>query len=333
MANFFSKLFGFKEDSPSQRNELQHTPGESQKKSGRREPPKELDWSRAEQVPLPSSPPTWEVDGRNEFQNDYRDPVIGPVFRASFSGKHAAVVKLAAGLTAEQRKGKVGVEIAKAFRKLIVQRNKNSQLAAAAKLSLEMFATIPDDVEDVDRRRYNRILGQLDQDGKKHEFTPVEVSDQPAQPLFAITEALGWVLAGERKLKDDERPHQEFEIASVDSQGTWWLDSRGSSAGLPEVKCVIRRTDRQGNPVGEKALGHDAYRFGMGVAGSSIGIMDSNGGLHVYGPNLELVKEINLCDDLRVTEHFRTIDTNYWGDFKSQVRAIDVSSEGVSQHR
>ena len=27
-------------------------------------------------------------------------------------------------------------------------------------------------------------------------------------------------------------------------------------------------------------------------------------------------------------DHFRTIDTNYWGEFKSQIRAVDVAAEG-----
>ena len=91
---------------------------------------------------------------------------------------------------------------------------------------------------------------------------------------------------------------------------------------------MLRRLDRLGRSVGEKPLNHDAYRTGAGSAGSSIAIMDSSGRLHIYDAALNVVTETNLQEDPRVVDHFRTIDTNYWGEFKSQVRAVDVASEG-----
>ena len=62
---------------------------------------------------MPPSPPTWEVDGRDEFHRDYNDPRIGPLFQAGFKNQHAKVVKLAVGLSAAQRLGNVGNVIAK----------------------------------------------------------------------------------------------------------------------------------------------------------------------------------------------------------------------------
>ena len=144
--------------------------------SGRREPPTELDWSHAEYIPLPPSPPTWEVDGRDEFHREYNDPALGPVFQAGFKSQHTKVAKLAASLSAEQRQGKVGEVIAKAYRKLIIQRTKAGQLDAAAKQCLEMFELVPGDVQDVDKRRFNRILDQMVEAGKKHSFTRVDVA-------------------------------------------------------------------------------------------------------------------------------------------------------------
>ena len=55
--------------------------------------------------------------------------------------------------------------------------------------------------------------------------------------------------------------------------------------------------------------------------------MDSSGVLHIYDAELNVVLETNLREDPRVVDHFRTIDTRYWGDFKSQVRAVDVAPE------
>jgi hypothetical protein len=86
---------------------------------------------------LPPSPPTWEVDGRDEFQREYNDPAIRHVFQAGFRNQHTKVVKLAAALSVEQRQGKIEGVIAKAYRKLIIQRMKSGQLAAAAKQGQE----------------------------------------------------------------------------------------------------------------------------------------------------------------------------------------------------
>lgn len=125
MSSFLSKLFGKAKDTASPKSAgLERLAPASRKKGGRREPPAELDWSRADYIPLPPSPPTWEVDGRDEFDREYNDPEIGPVFQAGFKSQHTKVVKLAASLSAEQRQGRVGDVIAKAYRKLTLMRQK-----------------------------------------------------------------------------------------------------------------------------------------------------------------------------------------------------------------
>jgi hypothetical protein len=327
--NFLSKLFGKAKAAVSTPSTgLERLAPESKRTSGRREPPTELDWSHAEYIPLPPSPPTWEVDGRDEFHREYNDPMIGPVIQAGFKSQHTKVVKLGADLSPEQRQGRVGEVIAKAYSKLIIQRMKAGQLAAAAKQCVEMFERVPDYVKDVDRRRFNRILAQMDKAGKKHDYTTVEAASPSSLPLFTPSDDAPWTLGGERKLEGDERPDPAFDIAAIDATGTWLLDRSGSSAGRPEVKSVLRRVDRRGLVVGEKALSHDTYRTGTGASGSSIAIMDSTGSLHVYDAALNVVVETPLREDPRVVDHFRTIDTNYWGEFKSQVRAVDIAPEG-----
>lgn len=329
MPSFLSKLFGkAKVTAPQQSVGPSILVPDSKRTSGRREPPTQLDWSQAKYIPLPPSPPTWEVDGRDEFHREYNDPSIGPVFQAGFKNQHTKVVKLAAALSAEQRQGRVGEVIAKAYRKLIIHRMRSGQLAAAAKQCVEMFERVPDYVKDVDRRRFNRILAQMDKAGKKHNYTPVDAASPSSLPLFTASDDAPWALAGERKLQDDERPEPAFDIAAIDATGTWLLDRSGSSVARAEVKSVLRRMDRRGLLVGEEALRHDAYRTGAGAAGSSIAIMDSSGVLHVYDANMSIVTESNLREDPRVVDHFRTIDKNYWGEFKSQVRAVDVAPQG-----
>lgn len=326
MASFFSKLFRETRAGARQSEvEVQRTPN-SRKKSGRREPPTELDWSCADYIPLPPSPSTWEVDDRDEFHRDYNDPVLAPVFQAGFKHQHTKVVKLAAGLSAEQRQGRIGKIVAQAYRKLIIKRMKSGQLIAAAKQSLEMFEMVPSDVQDVDKRRFNRILGQIDKIEQKHSFKLVDVASPSSQPLFTVSYGAGWTLRGERKLIGDERPDLAFDIAALDRSGIWLLDRFGKSSDKKEVKSVLRRLDRRGECIAEKHLTHDAYRTGSRLPGG-IAIMDSSGVLHIYDTTLSLVLKTNLREDTRIVDHFHTIETNYWGEFKSQVRAVDVAPE------
>ena len=179
----------------------------------------------------------------------------------------------------------------------------------------------------MDKRRFNKILGQIDKAGKKHSFKPVNVASPSSQPLFTVSYGSGWVLEGERKLEGDERPDPAFDVVALDESGMWLLDRSGASAGQPRVKAVLLRQDRFGQLVAEKRLVHDAYRTGSRATGS-IAIMDSSGVLHIYDATLNLVLKTNLREDPRAADHFRTIDTNYWGEFKSQIRAVDVAPEG-----
>jgi len=329
MPSFLSKLFGKAEVTPPvQSVGLMTLATDSKRASGRREPPAELDWSHAEYVPLPPSPPTWEIDGRDDFHREYNDPLIGPVLQAGFRGQHTKVVELSTSLSSDQRRGRVGDVIAKACSKLIIQRVKSGQLLAAAKQCVEMFELVPDFVKDVDRRRFNRILAQINKAGKKHEYIPIDVSSPSSLPLFTASDDAPWVLVGERKLQGDERSDSAFDIVAIDATGIWLLNRSGSSAGRPEVKSVLRRKDRRGFLVAEKALSHDAYRTGVSAISSTIALMDSSGTLHVYDADLNIIAESNLRDDPRVVDHFRTIDTNYWGEFKSQVRAVDAAPQG-----
>ena len=58
MVNFLSKLLGRTKNAVSPESiGLQQLAPDSRKKSGRREPPAQLDWSRAEYIPMPPSPP------------------------------------------------------------------------------------------------------------------------------------------------------------------------------------------------------------------------------------------------------------------------------------
>lgn len=325
MSSFFSRLFG------GSRVEPDRDPGglttieqpKAQSKPGRREPPVELDFSRCPRVQLPSSPNTWEVDGRNEFHTDFRDSTLRPIFNAGFAGQFAKVIKLANGLTLEQRKGRVGEVVANAYAKTVIKLAKAGQLNAAANLCVQMVEAVPSHVNDVDRRRFNRILARIEKEGERHTFTAFDVAAPSSQPVFTLSSNAPWTLRGERRLTTEEKSAIMFDLLSMDSTGAWEISHVG--AGLSSQN-VLRRTDRHGNILGEKTLGHDVYR--KGASASGVAIMDRSGVLHLYDARLDNVTASNLQDDPRIVDHFRTIQTNYWGELRSQVRAVDFSPTG-----
>ena len=328
MIKFIAKLLGkgnpkLSSESVQNRNSVSN----SSRNTGRRTPPIELDWSTAVYIPLPPSPPTWEVDGRDEYNQLYNDPCVGPVLQADLKRQHTKVVKLASNLDREQLQGIVGEAIAKSYRKLIIQRMKGKQFAAAAKQCLEMFDLVPDEVEDVDRRRFNRVINQLNKMGKKHGFSPIDVAPAGTEPPFTVSESRGWNLIGMRKLQNEERPEPGFEIVAVNGFGSWLYDQTSKSSGQPNVKSVLRRQDRSGRLIAEKHLKHDAYRISSVASGVNIAIMDSDGILYAYDANLNTLLETDLRKDPRVVDHFRTIETDYWGEFRTQVRAVDIAPE------
>jgi hypothetical protein len=328
MTGFFSKLFG-SETQPESISGVQERTSNSDRQRRRREPLVEIDWSQAEYIPLPPSPPTWEVDGREESDREYRDPVLGPIFRAGFQNQHTKILTLAAELPRERLQGRVGALVAQAYRKVVIQRMKAGQHAAAAKRCLEMFERVPEYVEAVDKRRFNRVIKQLDKTGKKHEYEPVAVASPTSRPLFGVSDGSGWTLEDERKLVGAERPDTSFKIAAIGSEGSWLFARSKETSGQTDSGGTLRRLDRSGQMVAERAISHNVYRTGTGANGSNFAIMDSEGVLRLYDPALDLSQEINLSQDRRVREHFRTIDTNYWGDFRTQVRAVDVSLDGT----
>ncbi len=238
------------------------------------------------------------------------------------------IVKLSKGISHEQRQGQVGEVIAQAFRKLVIKRMKADQNMAAAKLCIEMFDSVPKYVQDVDKRRLNRVIKKLDKDGKKHKIQTIDVGKPSDEPLFNVSDDSPWSIKDEIKLKGDDRPDPAFSIVSLGRTGTWLLDRSASSVDQDDAKAVLKRLDRNGNLVAEKVLHHDVYRESCSISSSNIALMSSDGVLYIYDDTLNPVLETNLREDNRVKEHFKTIETDYWGEFKSQVRAIDISPDG-----
>lgn len=303
----------------------------SRKKGSRRkEQPLDFEIGSVKYIPLPSPPKTWEIDGREEFNREYNDPELKEIFSAGWKKHYLKTIKLAKGISLDKLKGNVGEVIAEAYRKITIQRMKANQIKPAAKWAKEMLDIVPTHCKDVDKRRYNKIVRMLDKNDTKHDYEFIDAPRTTDTPLFEIQGNRDWLLEDINKIPSDDRPDTAFKPIAITRNGILLADERGKSKLAINSAAALQKYDNKGHLVSEKSLKHGIYRFGCGPESPFCAIMDKQATLHLYDPDLNKIMEHNLDKDIRITEHFRTTDTNYWGELHSQVRAIDVNKDGTS---
>lgn len=324
--SIWSRLFGKRNKSQQSNSVTYH--GES-KKNQHSDFPKDVDLNSIHYIPLPPSPKKWEVDERDDFHKEFDTPELGEIFRAGWEKKYSKVIKLSSNLTSDQLTGHVGKIVAKAYRDTILKRSKANQFKPAAKWAAEFLQAVPTHCTDADKRRYNQIIKKLDKAKIKHQYNLIADPPINKQPFFILSEGSGWTLSDIKSIPKLERPDPAFKPTAFTSDGILYTDKNGKSEIASHGgQSALRKINRSGCVIAEKSLSHNIYRIGCNSIGSFLAIMDKEGMLYIYDALLNLVAEKNLKNDKRVKQHFRTTETNYWGDFKSQIRAIDVSADG-----
>lgn len=325
--NILSRLFG-KRNKSEQTTSVTHS-GEDAKKSQYSDSPQDIDLNAVNYIPLPPSPKTWEVDGRDEFHKEFNNPDLEEIFKAGWQRKHTKVIKLASNLTSQQLAGQVGEIIAKAYRDTILKRSKANQIKPAARWAAEMLDTVPTHCADTDKRRYNKIIKKLDKEKIKHNFDLVDVPPTNSQTPFILSDGSPWTISEIKSIPKQKRPDTAFIPTAFTADGILFIDSRGKSEIASHGNQVaLRKINKSGRIIAEKALNHSIYRIGCNPTGSFLAIMDEEGVLFIYDASFNLVTERNLKNDKRVKQHLRTTETNYWGEVKSQIRAVDISADG-----
>ncbi|MEQ9617731.1 MAG: J domain-containing protein [Deltaproteobacteria bacterium] len=298
------------------------------KHHGQGEVPNNINLDSIEYIPLPQSPCTWELDGRDGFQREYEDPLLKEIFQYGWQGKYTKVINLSKKLSIDRLSGQLGQIVAKAYRNTVLKRLRANQIKSAARWAKEMLDTVPTHCTDTDKRRLNKIILKLDKAKIKHKFLPVDVPPPSSEPLFTLSKGDKWNILEVKTLPKDERPDKTFQILGVTFDGVLYADRNGKSELASGGPSALRKLDRSGKVVAERAINHDIYRVGFKATSKYCIIMDSNGCIYIYDNFLKLIAKSDLQEDRRVKEHFRTTDTNYWGEFRSQVRAVDASTDG-----
>ncbi|HAW59257.1 MAG TPA: hypothetical protein DCX03_09660, partial [Bacteroidales bacterium] len=89
----------------------------------------------------------------------------------------------------------------------------------------------------------------------------------------------------------------------------------------------IALRDKSGNFIKEVGLDHSIYRIGLDHFAKHFVLMDKESVLHIYNENLEEIRSSKLANDPRVVQ-IRESDMGFYGDVRTSIRCIDVSSDG-----
>lgn len=315
---FFKKIF--------QKNKNNLPIEEHSKKKRKNCTPKEINLNNVKYIPLPPSPKSWDIDGRNEFHQEYNIPEIREVYNETYQQKYTNVIKKSLFLSEEQLKLNIGKEVLKAYRHIIINKRKANQFKAAGKWSSEMLNRIEFHCNDTDKRRHNKIINDLEKNNIKHPYDAIEIKKEEVE-LFEIENNKKWEISSIIKIKKDEKPDPSFKLFNFIADGIIYIDKNGKSDMVQDpYQSAIMKYDLEGNIVAKKPINHNVYRHSNNPKSSNIAMMDDAGVIYIYDRNIDLSLKKDLQNDACILQHLKENKGNYWGDFKSQIRAIDVNA-------
>ncbi|MDX4060725.1 DnaJ domain-containing protein [Aliarcobacter skirrowii] len=315
--DFFKKIF--------QKNKNNLPKEEHSNKKLKNCTPKEINLNNVKYIPLPPSPKSWDIDGRNEFHQEYKIPEIREVYNESYQKKYTNVIKKSLLLSEEQLKLNIGKEVLKAYRQIIFDKFKANQLKTAGKWSSEMLSRVEFHCNDTDKRRHNKIINDLEKNNIKHPYNTIEIKKEEVE-LFEIDNNQKWKISSIIKMKKNEKLDPSFKLVNFIADGIIYINKNKKSDIAKNIyQSEIMKYDLEGNIVAKKQISHNIYRQNNNPKSSNIAIMDDEGVLYIYDKNINLSLEKDLKSDIRILQHLKENKSNYWGDFKSQIRAIDVN--------
>jgi DnaJ domain len=276
---------------------------------------KEISLLKLRYIPLPPSPPSWELkyEQNKDFHEAYEDPKKRVVLQAYWNKKYNKVVGLIDTISLSEREGEVGHTFLKAYRNLIQRWRNKGNFSVALKWSTQMIDNIPHLITDMDRRRHNKMLSELESTGKKHSYSKIDSPKAPKKkrPRFAIDENSDWSIIEERKLEVAEKPDPSFKTMRPSGSSILFFDNRGQSGKFPNNKSAVEIIDKQGQRIAEKGFHHDIYRLNVPPVQNCFAILSTDCGLYVYDDKLNTISAIDLLNK---------------GEAKNYIRCVCVSS-------
>lgn len=288
--------------------------------------PQEINIQELTYIPLPRAPKVWDVDGRGEFSNIYESTIFGPIFKASLTGLYNKAITLSKNIELENAPERVREEVAKCYRNQILSKQKSGYINAAINLSFEMMNDCKEFFTDVDKRRINTLIKKLDKSGKKHKYELVDAPKPSDTPKFSIVASAGYSLSETKSLNKDEKPESGFCLKSIQNESIVYFDRNGNSSLNEGFESTIVFKNRLTKESIRTNLKKRIHNCTANSAMQGAIVMDYDGQIIAFDKNLNSDLAYDLKNHPQVKRHFKTIETNYWGDSRSQVRCLDYDS-------
>ena len=93
------------------------------------------------------------------------------------------------------------------------------------------------------------------------------------------------------------------------------------------VSSALALRDKQGYFIKEVGLDYSIYRIGLDYYANHFVLMDKESVLHVCNEQLQEIMNFDLARDPRVVL-IRESNVNFFGDVRTSIRCIDVTSDG-----
>ena len=178
----------------------------------------EIDINSIDYYPLPPSPNVWDLDGRDEFNQIYQNKIYAPLFNSLWKSEFSKVVKLSKNIKIESTPEEVKTIIVKAYRKIILSRQKSQKYKSAIEWSLEMFERFDDFTTDSDKRKVNILIRKLEKSDKKHKFKLFEVQNLASLPKFVLKFGTNVSLSNSKKNNKNQKSEYKYSIKQIQTE-------------------------------------------------------------------------------------------------------------------
>ncbi len=271
---------------------------------------KEIDLENIIYIPLPPSPPAWQVsqERNKDFYDSYEKSYVKDIFNAYWKQQYNKVIKLIDTVPASERTGEVGHTFIKAYRNIIQRWRNKGKPAEALKWSDLMMENLANLVTDTDKRRHNKLIDELDSAKTKHSYSKYIVSAPSKKPLFQIPEWCNWLLDSEESISKDNRPDLGFRDLYPTIDGCLMVDSKGRSNNAQKGNAAIKKMSHKGVLIREAPLTHDIYRFSANPLGTGFVALSADCGFFAYNKNAEMLFKRDLKNIAEAKNYIRCID-------------------------
>ncbi len=130
-----------------------------------------------------------------------------------------------------------------------------------------------------------------------------------------------------RELSFEERPDPAYKIIMPSFWGFIEIDKNGKVKNFSDCLSSMALRDKNGNHIKEVGLDYSIYRIGLDQYAKHFVFMDRESVLHIYDEQLTERRNWNLASDPRVLL-IRESDVEFFGDIRTSIRCIDVTSDG-----